>query len=473
MKKILTILMVLIVLLPVFSNGNNERSPLLIDKQNLNIIPTTTASATSENVIDSNMARLTQLYKMLDENYLWDIDHQAVYEAMAKAMFEALGDEYSEYYPESESEEFEEQNFGQYGGIGIVYRKPSDDFCKIEQVYPNTPASKAGMKAGDEITHLNGESVLGMTSTETQKIMRGEPGTELSLTVIRNGVSIDFTMKREKISTPSIDYGLLENNVGYILILKFYQDTTLTDFRKAMTEMQAQGMNALVIDLRDCGGGDVLSALQVANLFISDSKLLDINYKDESKNETIVATKGMTYSAKIPIAILTNGYTASASEILAASMRDNGRAILIGSTTYGKGVMQGVALPGSRDQYKYTLAYFLPPSGEEIHKKGVEPDIEISLPVLEGEDLEAFLEFVNSDVLDKWAEEHPEYTKENIIAFADKYEDKGFPRVYLLIQMRNRYYEDMLYDDIPVADPWFDPTLIKALEYLASKTGVK
>ena len=465
--------MVLIVLLPVFSNGNNERSPLLIDKQNLNIIPTTAASATSESAIDSNMARLTQLYKMLDENYLWDIDHQAVYEAMAKAMFEALGDEYSEYYPESESEEFEEQNFGQYGGIGIVYRKPSDDFCKIEQVYPNTPASKAGMKAGDEITHLNGESVLGMTSTETQKIMRGEPGTELSLTVIRNGVSIDFTMKREKISTPSIDYGLLENNVGYILILKFYQDTTLTDFRKAMTEMQAQGMNALVIDLRDCGGGDVLSALQVANLFISDSKLLDINYKDESKNETIVATKGMTYSAKIPIAILTNGYTASASEILAASMRDNGRAILIGSTTYGKGVMQGVALPGSRDQYKYTLAYFLPPSGEEIHKKGVEPDIEISLPVLEGKDLEAYLEFVNSDVLDKWAEEHPEYTKENIIAFADKYEDKGFPRVYLLIQMRNRYYEDMLYDDIPVADPWFDPTLIKALEYLASKTGVK
>jgi len=465
--------MVLVVLLPVFANGNNERSPLVLDKQNLNIIPTTTTTTSSQSVVDSNMARLTQLYKELEENYLWDIDHQAVYEAMAKAMFEALGDEYSEYYPESETEEFEEQNFGQYGGIGIVYRKATDDFCKLEQVYPNTPASKAGMKAGDEITHLNGESVIGKTSTETQKIMRGEPGTELSVTILRNGVSIDLTMTREKITTPSIDYGMLENNVGYILILKFMQDTTLTDFRKAMKEMQSQGMNALVIDLRDCGGGDVLAALQIADLFISDSPLLNINYKNEAKNQTINATKGMTYSAKIPIAILTNSYTASASEILAASMHDNGRAVLFGSKTYGKGVMQGVSLPGSRDQYKYTIASFLPPSGNEIHKKGVEPDFESDFPEMEDDQFKEYVEFVQSDVIDQWYEEHPEYTKENVIAFADKYADTGFPRIYLLLQMRNRYYEEMNYDEAPVADLWFDVTLLDALDYLATKTGTK
>jgi len=473
MKKVLAFLLVLVVLLPVFANGNNERTPLVLDKQNLNIIPSTLTATSNESVVDSNMAKLTKLYKELEENFLWDIDHQAVYDAMAKAMFEALGDEYSEYYTESETEEFEELNFGQYGGIGIVYRKPTEDFCKLEQVYPNTPAAKAGMKAGDEITHLNGESVIGMTSTETQKIMRGEPGTELSLTILRNGVSIDLTMKREKITTPSIDYGMLENNVGYILFLKFIQDTTLTDFRKAMNEMLSQGMTSLVIDLRDCVGGDVLSALQIANLFISDSDLLNIKYKNEANDETIKATKGMTYSAKIPIAILTNGYTASASEILAASMHDNGRAVLIGSTSYGKGVMQGVSKPGSKDQYKYTIAYFLPPSGNEIHKKGIEPDIEVSLPVMEGKELEDFLEFIRSGVLDEWAKENPEYSKENVIAFADKYADKGFPRIYLLIQMRNRYYEDMLYDDMPVADVWFDTTLIRAMEYLETKTGIK
>ena len=466
--------MVLILTLPVFSTGNSEQSPILFNNQNLNIIPSAnTAASSGYDEIDSNIARLTKLYKELEKNYLWDIDHQAVYEAMAKAMFEALGDEYSEYYPQEESEEYAEQNFGQYGGIGIVYVKATDEFCNIEQVYPNTPASRAGMKAGDQVTHLYGESVIGKTSTETQKIMRGDPGTEISLTVLRKGVSIDMTMTREKITTPSIDYGMLESNVGYILILKFLDGTTLSDFRKAMTEMLKQGMNALVIDLRDCGGGDVLSALQIANLFISDSELLTIKYKDESRNETINATKGMTYSAKIPIAILTNGYTASASEILAATMRDNGRAVLVGSKTYGKGVMQGLSLPGSQDQYKYTMAYFFPPSGNEIHKIGVSPDIEVDLPSIEGEELEKFIEFINSDALDKWAEENPDYTKENVIAFADYYEYTGFPRIYLLLQMRNRYYEDILYDDQPVADQWFDITLIEAMEYLKSKTGSK
>jgi len=473
MKKILAFLLVLCVVLPVFSNGNSEQKPLLFNNQNLNLIPTDNTAATGNSIVENNMARLTKLYKELEENYLWDIDHQAVYDAMAKAMFEALGDEYSEYYPADETEEYEEQNFGQYGGIGIVYRKATDDFCKLDQVYPNTPASKAGMKAGDQITHLNGESVIGMTSSETQKIMRGEPGTEITITVLRNDVSFDLTMKREKITVPSIDYGMLENKTGYILILKFINNTTLSDFRKAMNEMLSNGMTSLIIDLRDCGGGDVLSALQIADLFISNSDLLTIKYKHEENNQTIKATRGMTYSAKIPIAILTNGYTASASEILAATMRDNGRAIIFGSKTYGKGIMQGLSMPGSPDQYKYTMAYFFPPSGNEIHKVGVSPDVETVFPDLEGEELERFIEFINTDALDKWAEEHPAYTKENVIAFADHYEDTGFPRLFLLLQMRNRYYEDILYDDQPVADQWFDVTLIEAMDYLATKTTAK
>jgi len=473
MKKILTVLLVLVVLLPVFANGNNERTPLVLDKQNLNIIPTLNTTTSSENVIDSNMARLTKLYKDLEENYLWDIDHQAVYDAMAKAMFEALGDEYSEYYTKEETETFEEENFGQYGGIGIVYRKATDDYCNIEQVYPNTPASKAGLQAGDQLTHLNGETVIGMTSTESQKIMRGEPGTELSVTVLRNGVSIDFTMKREKITTPSIEYGMLENNVGYVQFIRFFQDKTLTDFRAAMTDMLAQGMNALVIDLRNCGGGDVLSALQVANLFISDADLLSIKYKDEKRNQTVNATKGMTYSAKIPIAILINGYTASAAEILAASMHDNGRAVLFGSKTYGKGVMQGVSVAGSKDQYKYTMAYFLPPSGKEIHKVGVEPDFVTPIPDLEEDQLKEYVEFIQSGVLEEWVKENPEYTKESVYAFADKYEDRGFPRIYLILQMRDQYYYGLRYDETPIADLWFDITLLEAIDYLQTKTGAK
>lgn len=473
MKKVLVIILVLSSLLPVFSNGNSEQKPLFFSNQNPNLVPVVNTQTVENSDIEKNMARLTALYKLLEENYLWDIDHQAVYDAMATAMFEALGDEYSEYYPLSQAEQYEEENFGQYGGIGIVYRKPTDDFCNLEQVYPNTPASKAGLQPGDQITHLNGESVIGMTSTDTQKIMRGEPGTELTITVLRSGVSFDVSMVREKITTPSIEYGLLEKGVGYILVLKFMNNTTLADFKKAMNEMLSQGMTSLVIDLRDCGGGDVLAALQIADLFISNSELLKIVYKDESKNQTISATRGLTYSAKIPIAILTNGYTASASEILAATMRDNGRATIIGNKTYGKGVMQGVSLPGSQDQYKYTMAYFFPPSGKEIHKVGVSPDIETEFPDLSDEELERFVEFLKSDALDKWKEEHPEYTKENVIAFADYYEDTGFPRIYLLLRMRDRYEIDMPYSELPVADLWFDVTLLKAIDYLTAKTGAK
>ena len=135
--------------------------------------------------------------------------------------------------------------------------------------------------------------------------------------------------------------------------------------------------------------------------------------------------------------------------------------------------MQGVSLPGSQDQYKYTMAYFFPPSGKEIHKVGVSPDIETEFPDLSDEELERFVEFLKSDALDKWKEEHPEYTKENVIAFADYYEDTGFPRIYLLLRMRDRYEIDMPYSELPVADLWFDVTLLKAIDYLTAKTGAK
>lgn len=471
MKKILVVLMAFLVLLPVFSSGEEEQQNIL---KNLPIFSNVTSASAQEesSVIDSNMESLTELYRMLDKNFLWDIDHQAVYEAMAKAMFSALGDKYSEYFTSEEEEDFDSY-FGQYHGIGIVYTKKAPGFCNIEQVYPNTPASRAGIIPGDRITHIDGEYAEDMSSTETQSKIRGLPGTTVTLTILRKGETFDLTVPREKVTTPSIEYELLEKKVGYIRILRFLSADTPKDFRSALNIMIAKGMTSLVIDLRNCGGGSVDAALELADMFIYDKPLISIQYKDPSRNQTVKSSKGLEVSAKIPVAILVNEFSASSSEILAATMKDNGRATLVGTTTFGKGIMQQMSRQGSKDEYLYTIAYYIPPSGENIHEVGVHPDVEVEYPEITEDEIEAYLDLMSSGLIESWVDSHPVYSKENVLGFARSNPGTGVSDQAVCILVRQEYMNRIPYDETPKADPWFDPQLIAAMDVLFEKLGTR
>ena len=482
MKKVALILIVLALLAgTLFANGTPEDQRFFEELMRNNQGTTystgsskTTTTSGSE-IISRDMATLERLYQYVEKNYLYDIDYDAVYEAMATALFDALGDKYTYYVTAEESDDYEEEVSGTYGGLGIYFSKTYVDYQDIDdestlyavitQVFPNTPSSKAGLKAGDYIIEIGGESVVDWEATACAKKMKGEPGTSVELTIKRGDSIFKIDITRAIITVPTVEYSMIEGTTtAYLRILEFSQ-STYKAISEALTNLGNEGMEKLIIDLRDNPGGDVDVTLAIADLFISDSKLLSISYKDTSKNVTYVANNGVTVSPDVEVAILVNGGTASSAEIFSSAMKDNGRATLFGTTTYGKGVMQVISSFG--DGYtSITTASFVGPSGKTIHGEGVEPDFEIEEIIVVDEEIDAYTELINSKAVETFVDKNPDFTDENIKKFAKENADTGIREIVLLLVARNEYLSRMNYDDRPLADIVYDNACKAAFEYL-------
>ena len=487
MKKIALILIVLTLLVgTLFANGTPEDQKffeeLLKNTQTTNSTTSssrnaTTTSSKGSEIISRDMATLERLYQYVEKNYLYDIDYDAVYEAMATALFDALGDKYTYYVTAEESDDYEEEVSGTYGGLGIYFSKTYVDYQDMEdestlyaiisQVFPNTPSSKAGLRAGDYILEIGGESVIEMEATECAKRMKGEPGTTVELTIKRGESVFKIDITRAIITVPTVEYAMIEGtSTAYLRILEFSQ-STYKAITEAIDNLGKAGMEKLIIDLRDNPGGDVDVTLAIADLFISDSRLLSISYKDTSKNVTYVANSGVTVDPDVEVAILVNGGTASSAEIFSSAMKDNGRAVLFGTTTYGKGVMQVISSFG--DGYtSITTASFVGPSGKTIHGEGVEPDFEIEEITVQDEELDAYTELMNSKAVEAFVDRNPDYTDANIEKFAAEQSQTGIREIVLLLIARNEYLSRMNYDDRPLADIVYDNVCKEAYEYLQS-----
>lgn len=482
MKKTAMVLIVLALLAgTLFANGSPEEQ-MFIDNLMRNSQSATYASGTTSRtttkgseIISRDMATLERLYQYVEKNYLYDIDYDAVYEAMATALFDALGDKYTYYVTADESEDYEEEVSGTYGGLGIYFSKTYVDYQDIDdestiyaiitQVFPNTPSSKAGLKAGDYIIEIGGESVVEMEATECAKKMKGEPGTSVELTIKRGDTIFTIPITRAIITVPTVEYEMIEGTgTAYLRILEF-SSSTYRSIAEALVELSNVGMQKLIIDLRDNPGGDVDVTLAIADMFISDAKLLSISYKDPSKNVTYAATDSVTVSPDVEVAILVNGGTASSAEIFSSAMKDNNRAVLFGETTYGKGVMQVISSFG--DGYtSITTASFVGPSGKTIHGEGVEPDFTIEEIVVEDEELEAYTELLNSKAVETFVDQNPDFTEENIEKFAKEQAGTGLREIVLLLVARNEYLSRMDYDERPLADIVYDNACKAAYEYL-------
>ena len=482
MKKTAMVLIVPALLAgTLFANGSPEEQ-MFIDNLMRNSQSATYASGTTSRtttkgseIISRDMATLERLYQYVEKNYLYDIDYDAVYEAMATALFDALGDKYTYYVTADESEDYEEEVSGTYGGLGIYFSKTYVDYQDIDdestiyaiitQVFPNTPSSKAGLKAGDYIIEIGGESVVEMEATECAKKMKGEPGTSVELTIKRGDTIFTIPITRAIITVPTVEYEMIEGTgTAYLRILEF-SSSTYRSIAEALVELSNVGMQKLIIDLRDNPGGDVDVTLAIADMFISDAKLLSISYKDPSKNVTYAATDSVTVSPDVEVAILVNGGTASSAEIFSSAMKDNNRAVLFGETTYGKGVMQVISSFG--DGYtSITTASFVGPSGKTIHGEGVEPDFTIEEIVVEDEELEAYTELLNSKAVETFVDQNPDFTEENIEKFAKEQAGTGLREIVLLLVARNEYLSRMDYDERPLADIVYDNACKAAYEYL-------
>ncbi len=479
-KAVFVILVLLLIATSmVFGEGIYEKSspsqlPLVMQETETE---TTNLSVSESGAarIQKDMTSLTRLYKHLDDEYLWDIDYDKVYDAMAKAMFDALGDKYTYYVTAEESEDYEEESLGEYGGLGfyhtktyIEYQDPDDIttlYCNINQVFPNSPAAYGGLKAGDMITHINGESVIDKEGTECSSLIKGEVGTTVTLTILRGGAAFDQTFTRAKVNVPAIVSTMIEDTgIGYIRFLQFYQNTA-EDTKKAIEELLKEGMKSLIIDLRDCPGGMVDSSLSIADMFIASSKLLSVHYKDSSKDYEMWASRNLLVDPSMKVVIIINENSASSSEILAATMKDNGRATLVGTTSFGKGIMQSISLYGEADM-SITVASFIPPSGNEIHQVGVEPDIYVPSLYVTEDMAQAYTQMIKSSAAKDFVDKHEEYTISNVKLFAEENADSGLTEEILHAIVQTEYYSRMTYDEQPVCDTWFDSQLIAAIELL-------
>ncbi len=487
MKKLVTIFVVLVLFAGLlFANGSPEEQQQFFENlinnsqqastgSSSHLSSTSTKSSTGSEIISRDMATLERLYQYVERNYLYDIDYDAVYEAMATALFDALGDKYTYYVASDESDDYYEEVSGTYGGLGIYFSKtyvdyqdPEDEstlYAHITQVFPNTPSSRAGLKAGDFIIAINGESVVEMEATQCAKLMKGEPGTSVELTIRRGETDFTLSIVREIITVPTVEYEMIDASTAYLRILEF-SSSTYTAIYSALEDLASQGMAKLIIDLRDNPGGDVDATLAIADLFISDSTLLSISYKDSSKDVTYVATENVTVDPEVEVAILINGGTASSAEIFSSAMRDSGRAMLFGETSYGKGVMQVISSFG--DGYtSITTASFVGPSGKTIHGDGVEPDVVVKEIYVLEEEMEAYTAIINDKVAAKFVDQNPDFTEENIQKFvAQNAESSGLREEVLRLVARNEYLSRLTYDETPLADIVYDNGCKVAYEYL-------
>lgn len=323
---------------------------------------------------------LKKVKSIIDEHYLWKdkIDEQKLKDSAIKGYVKGLGDEYTEYIPESEMEKFTETIEGSFVGIGI-YMIADEDTEKIIIYYPipNSPAEKAGLKPGDIIVSVDGVEYGYDEFNSIAKHIKGKEGTTVKLVIDRNGEKKNFEIIREKIEINPITSKVYDKDIGYIVLPSFDSDSAKR-FKEKVDELMGKGIKSLIIDLRNNGGGIVSESEKIADLFLDKDKVV-IKTKNNVGKEEINKTKEEK-KYDIPIVILVNENSASASEILTGTLKDNERAKTIGVKTYGKGVIQTVIPLLDGSGMKITTAEYYTPNGSQINKKGIEPDIEIKLP---------------------------------------------------------------------------------------------
>ena len=322
--------------------------------------------------------KLDQLYDTITSSFYKEVDEDAMMEGAYKGLVAGLNDPYSSYMTAEEYETWVATATGEYSGVGITFTQDEDGNFVVVSVTDDSPAADAGIREGDIIKTVDGQEYSDLDVIGNA--IRGEEGSEIEITYIRDGEEKSVTMTREKITQHSVEHRMLDGNIGYISISSFIE-TTGEDFSQALKELEEDGAQGLVLDLRDNGGGLVDACVQVADEFLDEGVVVYVEDRDGNRTD-YDAKDGKT---DLKTVVLVNENSASASEILAAALQDNGFEI-VGQTTYGKGVIQSTAQLEDGSALKLTIRQYFSPDGNAINEKGVTPDHQVANEENSGED---------------------------------------------------------------------------------------
>lgn len=328
--------------------------------------------------VPDELEEFVKIYNNIINDYYLEIDHDALLEAGINGMLEFLGDDYSVYMDQETSTDFNEQVEGKYTGIGVEIIQELEGNVYISRVFDGSPASEAGLQAGDVFVKVAGKNVTGMSASDISSLIKGSDSKKVEIVVKRGEKEKKFTLTLEEVEIESVNSKVFEKNgkkIGY-LELTIFASNTYTQFEKKLLELEGKNIDSLVIDVRDNSGGYLSTVTNIASLFMDKSKII---YQLDTKGVVEKIYSNSNVSRNYDIAVLINGNSASASEILAAALQESYDATVIGTNSFGKGTVQKAEQLESGATIKYTIQKWLTPDGNWINETGITPDIEINL----------------------------------------------------------------------------------------------
>lgn len=320
-----------------------------------------------------HFSNLVKVVAIVRTQYLQPVDTQQMIDGAIKGIVDSLGDPYSVYLEPKTFAMLQEQIKGSFGGLGILVGV-KDQKLTVVRAYQGTPAARAGIEAGDVIVKINESDARGIDLETAINLMRGPVGSTVSLTVERQGNTLQFNdIAREEISVPTVEGKVIVNSdIGYVIISQFTERTP-EEMKAVLADLRAQNIKGLILDLRDNPGGELISAVNVAKNFIPAGPIVYIDYRTGKDQE--FPSEGQTLG--LPLVVLINGGSASAAEILAGAVKDTGAGTLVGTKTFGKGVVQTLFQLDNGAGLKLTTARYLTPNKNDINLKGIEPDVTV------------------------------------------------------------------------------------------------
>ena len=315
--------------------------------------------------------KLNAIDSVLESFYFGDVDDETAKDNIYKAYLSSYGDKYTMYYTADEYKALKESTNGKFYGIGAVCQLSGEGGVLLVDVYDNGAGYQAGLRSGDRVVNVDGRDITGMELSSAVALIKGDKGTSVTLEVIRGTERLTFSAVRDAVEAKTVSYTLLDNNIGYLSISQF-EEVTTKQFKAAVEDLQSQGMKGLVIDIRNNPGGLLDTVVGMLKYMLPDGLIVYTEDKQGNRKEY----KGQDNNEfNLPLAVIVNGNSASASEIFAGAIQDYGKGTIIGTQTYGKGIVQTVKPLTDGSAIKFTIAKYFTPKGQDIHGKGVTPDM--------------------------------------------------------------------------------------------------